>query len=250
LIWSKCLKQAIQAQRRQARQLSRRPASKAVRCRPVDPSVPLGDGLCYCVLARPVRDGRYVWPGDAARAADVARVFPDAFGGVWQHIPRPDRECLSAYWREPQAVALYGGGAPRPRHLPLIQVVEADPDPDEPGTCRNFGFELTFQACLVLDESHRLRGEIACALAQTLRCATRRHWALQLSKLEEPMERWERRQHGQATEQACRRLGMTHQRIAHIPRNSRPAAARPAVQCSPCRATFADRAGSHNLGRG
>jgi hypothetical protein len=55
------------------------------------------------------------------------------------------------------------------------------------------------------DEPHRLRREIACALAQTLRCATRQHWALQLSMLEEPMERWERRQHGQATEEACER---------------------------------------------
>jgi hypothetical protein len=58
------------------------------------------------------------------------------------------------------------------------------------------------------------------------------------------------RARGLSLPQIGRRLGMTHQGIAHIPRNSRPAAARPAVRCSACLATLADRADSRDLGRG
>jgi hypothetical protein len=83
--------------------------------------------------------------------------------------------------------------------------VEADPDPDEPYACRKFGFELTFPASLVLGQPECLHREISFALAQTLRCATRQHWALVLSMLEEPMARWERRRRGQATEEECDR---------------------------------------------
>jgi hypothetical protein len=163
--------------------------------------LPLVDGLHFCVLARPPRYGVFALPRDATLAAGAGRVFRDAFNGVWQRIPQFDRECLTSYWRTRPSGTLYGYCEPTPRHLPFIIVVESDPDPDEPYVCRKFGFELRFPAGQVLGPPEGLSREIALALVETFRYATRQHSALALSMLEEPIERWERRRQCKATEE-------------------------------------------------
>jgi hypothetical protein len=60
--------------------------------------------------------------------------------------------------------------------------------------CHRLGDELHFPVALVLEHPERLPLEIARALAQCLRYATRRHWGLIQEKIEVPLTRWEKRQ--------------------------------------------------------
>jgi hypothetical protein len=56
------------------------------------------------------------------------------------------------------------------------------------------GDQLAFPISLITRHSHRLRYEIARALAITFRLATRAHWRLVIEMLEEPQAQWEKSQ--------------------------------------------------------
>jgi hypothetical protein len=123
-----------------------------------------------------------------ATLKEIEEPFRDAFCEVWEQIPRTDRNLLLRYWRT-QA------GRTLPLHTnPLIRLVAVPPWSLVPPRFASLGRELNFLLVEIEAKPDNLRSEIATALAQVLLIADRRHWALILEQIEEPIERWEKRQ--------------------------------------------------------
>lgn len=121
----------------------------------------------------------------------IEEAFRPAFVATWQHIPKDDRALLLTYWRQEPPYRPEGrrGGPSCPRPLIRIDVGEGI----QRGMVECCGRILSFPASLLEGDSHRLRSAIARTLAATYRFATREFWALYLSMVDEPLERWQRR---------------------------------------------------------
>jgi hypothetical protein len=128
--------------------------------------------------------------------------FHKAFCEVWANIPEYDRRQLVNYWHTQPSLSSGVANVPRPSHRPLIQVI--DDEPWIPGyqVCKHSGAMLTFPISLVMDHPGRLALEIARTLAHVHRMATRQHWRLVQTIIEEPMVRWEKRQGIKLTDDA------------------------------------------------
>jgi hypothetical protein len=158
------------------------------------------DRLFVRVVARPHRPGPA--PDAGAPPGAVTAAFRAAFRAVWGRLPGPDRDRLRGYWDDPREPGLFADLPPTPRPKPLIQVADADPRSPASQVCTRFGTALTFPAAVAAGPPDRLRYEIARALAQALRHATRAHWRLMNRVIEHPLARWEKRQRAGVTDAA------------------------------------------------
>jgi hypothetical protein len=137
-------------------------------------------------------------PADLSRAfiRNIISDFRKLFAGVWNHIPPGDRQILLDYWRRRNMFVIGRG----PWYRPLIQVYEIGL-PEGIDTFEHGGCRLSFKTTSLEASSEQLRSEIALALADTFRFATRAHWRLVDKMMDKPMERWEQR-HADASDDA------------------------------------------------
>jgi hypothetical protein len=199
LTWFEFLQQTADAIKQQRRQ------GRAVGLGPPFQRLVRDDELYFRVLARPAE--AWMTPEQTkartAQARAAADVFRGAFADVWGHVVPPDRQALHDFWRTAPRWASYAQShlaSAYPR--PLIQIVGPDPAGPVP---RIFAVwhELTFPFDLVVQRADRLPAEIAHKLAETHRFATGRFWEVGNRMVDDPMERWERRQGKQLTEAAA-----------------------------------------------
>jgi hypothetical protein len=154
------------------------------------------DGLWFrsgslCVHA----DESTFWVDEAGdQNPALQRGFHRAFNQVWGRIPPADRQILLGYWRAPSWPDLQRHPQPSPVPRPLIQVVDLESLTSAHEVCSRLGHELTFAVSLATEHRDQLPVEIGQALAQVHLFATREHWRLVVSALEEPLARWEKRQ--------------------------------------------------------
>ena len=127
------------------------------------------------------------------RMKAAAKVFVAAFNDTWDHLPEYDQNRLLGYWNRPfnlghaSEISIVSGPHP------MIHIVNGPSSPEYIG-CALLGDLLTFPLGLVVDHPQRLRYEIARVLAMAYRYASRAHWRLIISMLDEPLERWEKAQ--------------------------------------------------------
>ena len=152
------------------------------------------DGLCFRVIAG-VRDALATQDFDPAVLAEG---FRGAFTGVWKRLPPADRHRLLVYWQHGPDARLPATHAHDKNRGPLIRVVCEEATPEV--VLAGWGTQITFPASLVVARPRRLVGEIARTMAQAFRLATREHWGLIQTVIEEPLELWEREQGTRATE--------------------------------------------------
>jgi hypothetical protein len=141
----------------------------------------LADGLVFRVVARPDRPRRDV--------RLVEELFRTAFARAWDGIPEQERRTLLRYWHDQPDTGRPVGAGPRPEIRVLARASCAPPPP----ACDRLGHRLTFAVVPSDEPAGRLPQVIARTLALALRYATGRHWGLILERIEDPMERWERR---------------------------------------------------------
>jgi hypothetical protein len=141
------------------------------------------------------------WFGEPP-ADESVRLAVDAFRGlfteVWARLPADDQQQLLDYWRFDSFPSLASDPFHKPPHRPLIHLVDAWPRSGLVNAAR-FGHELSFPGSLARKQPDRVRSLISRTLALVWRMATREHWGMILRTIDEPLERWERRQ-GKATD--------------------------------------------------
>ena len=143
-------------------------------------------GLVFRVVAqsdRPRRDLQLI--GEHFRAA---------FARAWDTIPEQERRTLLRYWHDRPDTGRPVGAGPRPEIRVLDRVSCAPPPP----ACDRLGHRLTFAVAPADEPAGRLPPVIAHTLAQVHMFAKRRHWDVYLKRVEDPLERCERRQGKQA----------------------------------------------------
>src|SRR5438128_715219 len=103
---------------------------------------------------------------------------------------------MLAYWRNGKSDSCLRDPDPFavPTPCPLIEIVDVGPWSPAHEVCSRSGSVLNFPASLVATHSHLLPWEIAKALVQVYRYASRKHYGLILELIDEPLERWERQQ--------------------------------------------------------
>jgi hypothetical protein len=154
------------------------------------------DGLWFrsgslCVHA----DESTTWVNEAGgQNPALQRGFHRAFNQVWERIPPADRQILLGYWRGPLWQVLHCATPLSSFPRPLIQVLDFASRASSHQVCNRLGQELTFAVSLATEHLDHLPVEIGQALAQVHLFATREHWGLVLSAIEEPLARWEKRQ--------------------------------------------------------
>lgn len=131
-----------------------------------------------------------------ALAERIEATFRPAFAAIWKRIPAEEQSLLMAYWREEPCHRVGGrrGGPSCPRPLILIDIESATFAHDNHEGVESFGRVLSFPASLTKGDPQVLQSIIGRALAIAYRFATREHWGLLLSVVDEPLERWQRRQ--------------------------------------------------------
>jgi hypothetical protein len=149
-----------------------------------------GDQLFFRVL---LQAGGPSTVSRVSQAAGVEETFRRTFSKVWHQIPEADRQALCAYWRDKTAPASPGAWRLPLHPRPSIRVVDSLPGSPSPPVCDDFGTKLNFALSLVAEQPDRLPAAIGRALVEAYLFASRRHWALALELVEEPLERWERR---------------------------------------------------------
>jgi hypothetical protein len=162
----------------------------------------LADGLVFRVVARPDRPRRDLQL--------IGERFRAAFTRAWDTIPEQDRWLLLRYWHDRPDTGRPVGAGPRPEIRVLDKVSCAPPPP----ACDRLGHRLTFDAAAAVEQPDRLPLRIAHTLAQVYLLASRKHWGLYLKMVEEPMERWERRQ-GKKADDAARERKLDLLEAAH-----------------------------------
>lgn len=126
-----------------------------------------------------------------------AATFVATFREAWASLPNRDQDRLLDYWHHPPEGHAVDYALTTSSYHPLIQIVDAVPWPMPPDTvCQKLGHMLNFPISLIGQPTHRLRFEIAYALAMVYRLATRAHWRLIISMVDEPLKRWEKRHPG------------------------------------------------------
>jgi hypothetical protein len=138
------------------------------------------------------------------------QTFRLGFNRIWAQIPAGGRASLLCYWRQP----LPGGHLPAPHTRPLIRVVDVLPGSSSSPVDR-LGNEFNFPFSLVAENPQGLPAVIARALAVASLYATRRHWALAVELIEDPLERWSRRQ-GKNADDATRDAKIDRLEAAHL----------------------------------
>jgi hypothetical protein len=165
------------------------------------------DGLYFRVLSDPARHKMSPSQagGPGSRNEGIWQAFRRPFNEVWDRVPRPDRQVFVDYWQRPPYRSASDGLSftpPPSGHRPLIQVTDRAPLSPLLPVWSQLGHEMNFPVALVVEQPHRLPLVIARTLAQVFMLATRRHWRLVVSKIEEPLARWERSQGARVTEAA------------------------------------------------
>lgn len=135
-------------------------------------------------------------PVSHALVERIEKTFRPAFAAVWKAIPPDEQSRLLTHWREEPIYRLGGrrGGPTCPRPLILIDLEDASSSNGNSEGVESCGRILSFPAALTKGKPQLLQSAISRALATTYRLATREHWGLLLSIVEEPLERWQRRQ--------------------------------------------------------
>lgn len=131
-----------------------------------------------------------------ALAERIEATFRPAFAAIWKRIPAEEQSLLMAYWCEEPCHRVGGrrGGPSCPRPLILIDIESANFAQDNREGVESFGRVLSFPSSLTKGEPQFLQSTIGRALAIAYRFATREHWGLLLSVVDEPLERWQQRQ--------------------------------------------------------
>jgi hypothetical protein len=155
----------------------------------------VGELLCYRVVN--TAHDRKPFDSSSPQMKAAEATFVAAFQETWNHLPVFDQCRLLAYWQHP-AHRFRPDADEYPR--PLIQIIVGAWTPNY-CACDRLGYELNFPLAWISCPADWLRYEIARALAIIHRCATRVHWRLAYSMIEEPLARWEKRQ-GKITEAA------------------------------------------------
>jgi hypothetical protein len=162
----------------------------------------LADGLAFRVVAQPGRPRR----DDQL----IEEHFRAAFVRIWEDIPEQDRRTLTRYWHDQPDTGRPGGAGPRPE----IRVLDWASCAPPPPACDRLGHRLTFAVVPADEPAGRLPLLIARALAQAHLFATRRHWALAIDLIEEPLARWEKRR-GKDADDAARERKLDLLEAAH-----------------------------------
>jgi len=123
--------------------------------------------------------------------------FSSVFQSLWQRIPLADRQTMLEYWQCSTQVmtSLSSGVSP----MPVFKIVADVELPAQAEVAfRELGVELVFRDSLTR-QADRLHQAILNVLTWVYLVASRRHWALAIEYLDEPIEEW-LEQHPRATE--------------------------------------------------
>lgn len=121
----------------------------------------------------------------------IEREFVVAFNEVWNRLPPFDHHRLLSYWSDPAGQSLGIDAVELLHPRPLIQIVDIGKWCPAYFAVAKLGYELNFPVALIADHADRLHHEIARTLAMVYRLATRAHWQLVVSMIEEPLAQWE-----------------------------------------------------------
>jgi hypothetical protein len=128
----------------------------------------------------------------------MAPTFRAAFTTAWEQIPCADRQRILIFWRHGPERSLLSD-SDRGKVWPQIQVADlASSSSDH--LVDKFGHSVSFSILLVAAPPRLLVSEIARALAQVFRHATREYWPLVSQLIDAPLERWQREEGADATE--------------------------------------------------
>jgi hypothetical protein len=150
------------------------------------------DGLLFRVLS--AADGEefssVLRSATRSKSRALAQTFRATFRRVWGRLPEQDRYSMLAYWRNGKSDPCLRDPDPFaiPTPCPLIQIADVGPWSPAHEVCSRFGGVLNFPASLVATHAHLLPWEIAKALVQVYRYASRKHYGLILELIDEPLE--------------------------------------------------------------